>query len=78
MPFVTREHLEALIAAASDPATTTHAGVRTPPAIFPSAMFADLMSLTGDRGAKPLLEAATTVEADAAWSATSIRLADLT
>ena len=29
-------------------------------------MFADLMSLTGDRGAKPLLEAAATVEADAA------------
>jgi CTP:molybdopterin cytidylyltransferase MocA len=64
MPFVTREHLEALIAAAY-PATTTHAGVRTPPAIFPSAMFGNLMSLTGDRGAKPLLETATSVEADA-------------
>ena len=72
MPFVTREHLEAADRRAGispRPPRTPVSG--RPPAIFPSSMFADLMSLTGDRGAKPLLEAATSRHA--AWSATSIR-----
>ena len=67
MPFVTRAHISLLIGAAGDRAVATqHMGVRSPPAIFPSSMYADLMALTGDRGAKPLLEAAVTLEADAA------------
>jgi molybdenum cofactor cytidylyltransferase len=66
MPFVTRAHLALLIGAAGDrPIATVHAGIRTPPAIFPASMFGDLMVLTGDKGAKPLLEDAHTVEAAA-------------
>jgi molybdenum cofactor cytidylyltransferase len=66
MPFVTRAHISLLIGAAGDrPVATVHDGVGSPPAIFPASMFADLMVLTGDRGAKPLLEAALTIEADA-------------
>lgn len=66
MPFITRAHLALLVGAAgTEPVTTVNAGVRSPPAIFPSAMFADLMALSGDRGARPLLDAAITVEAEA-------------
>lgn len=67
MPFITRSHLSLLIGAAGEkPVATAHDGVRSPPAIFPAAMFADLMAMTGDRGARPLLEAAFAIEADAA------------
>lgn len=68
MPFVTRSHLSLLIGAAGGnrAVATEHAGVRSPPAIFPSPMFADLLALSGDRGARPLLETAFTIEADAA------------
>jgi molybdenum cofactor cytidylyltransferase len=66
MPFVTRAHISLLVGAAGDRAVATeHMGVRSPPAIFPASMFADLMALTGDRGAKPLLDAAFTIEAEA-------------
>lgn len=78
MPFVTRSHLSLLIGAAGvEPVATACAGLRTPPAIFPSSMFADLMALTGDRGAKPLLEGAMTVEADAALVRDIDTMADL-
>jgi molybdenum cofactor cytidylyltransferase len=78
MPFVTRAHLSLLIGTAGDqPVATVHAGVRSPPAIFPSAMFAELMALTGDRGARPLLEAAATIEADAAMVRDIDSMADL-
>jgi molybdenum cofactor cytidylyltransferase len=67
MPFVTRAHISLLVGAAGDrPVATEHMGVRSPPVIFPSSAFAELIALTGDRGAKPLLEAAFTIEADAA------------
>jgi molybdenum cofactor cytidylyltransferase len=67
MPFVTRAHLALLVGAAGDrPVATVHAGTRTPPAIFPASMFGELMALSGDRGAKPLLEGALVIEADAA------------
>lgn len=66
MPFITRAHISLLVGAAGDrPVATEHMGVRSPPAIFPAAMFADLMALEGDRGAKPLLESAFAIEVDA-------------
>lgn len=79
MPFVTRAHLSLLVGAAEDrPIATAYEGVRSPPAIFPSSMFPDLMVLTGDRGAKPLLDEAMTVEADAALVRDIDTMADLT
>jgi molybdenum cofactor cytidylyltransferase len=80
MPFITRAHISLLIGAANprQPVATEHTFVRSPPAIFPATMFADLMALTGDRGAKPLLDSATPIEADASMVRDIDTLADLT
>jgi molybdenum cofactor cytidylyltransferase len=78
MPFVTRSHLSLLIGAAGKgPVATEHNGVKSPPAIFPSEMFADLMALDGDRGARPLLEGAFAIQADAAMVRDIDTLGDL-
>lgn len=78
MPFITRAHLSLLIGAAGKgPVATEHDGVRSPPAIFPSAMYADLMALSGDRGARPLLDGAFAILADAAMVRDIDTMADL-
>lgn len=60
MPFVTRGHIEKLIAAFDQTGgTRTVASARgkqpMPPAIFPSDALAELVELTGDTGARKLL-----------------------
>lgn len=66
MPYVTRAHIALMVGAAGDrPVATAHAGINSPPAIFPAALFADLMVLEGDNGAKPLLRDAYSIEASA-------------
>jgi molybdenum cofactor cytidylyltransferase len=59
MPFVTSAHCDQLIEQCSDTSASASSsgGVRSPPACFPSAMFDDLIALTGDRGAKALINA---------------------
>jgi CTP:molybdopterin cytidylyltransferase MocA len=59
-PRVTAEHLREMIEQFDAQAGTVliasiYAGVRGTPAIFPRAMFADLLALRGDRGARGLL-----------------------
>jgi molybdenum cofactor cytidylyltransferase len=59
-PRLTAEHLSALIGtfcAQSVPsiAASVYAGVRGIPAVFPRQAFADLLALSGDRGARALL-----------------------
>lgn len=59
-PRVTAKHLLVMIEAFEAQAGTVmiasmYAGVRGTPAIFPRAMFADLLALRGDRGARGLL-----------------------
>ncbi|MGA8086345.1 MAG: nucleotidyltransferase family protein [Terracidiphilus sp.] len=59
-PRVTAKHLREMIEAFDAQRETPmiasiYAGVRGTPAIFPRAMFADLLGLRGDRGARGLL-----------------------
>jgi molybdenum cofactor cytidylyltransferase len=63
MPYVTREHLAALMGVDAAAVTTECGGVRSPPAIFSRAMFAELPALTGDTGARQLLRTAAIVAA---------------
>lgn len=61
MPHVTAAHLAALITEyAREPRIigSSHAMIRTPPAIFPRASFAELLTLEGDAGARHLLSTA--------------------
>lgn len=58
-PRVTAEHLREMIEQfdalpGTVPIASIYAGVRGAPAIFPRAMFADLLALRGDRGARGL------------------------
>ncbi|MCA9240613.1 MAG: nucleotidyltransferase family protein [Planctomycetales bacterium] len=66
MPHVSHEHLERLLAVRKGQAiiATEVAGVRMPPVLFPPSVYSRLAVLTGDRGAKSLLDEARTVEAD--------------
>lgn len=66
MPYVTAEHLDALIAASSSAeAVATQAGGHvTPPALFRGAMIERLGRLSGDRGARDLLAGARLVAAN--------------
>lgn len=68
MPFVSPDHLGALLSA-FDPATTPivasdRAGVAMPPALFDSAFFWDLRAGEGDQGARALIRRAVLVAAD--------------
>jgi molybdenum cofactor cytidylyltransferase len=68
MPFVTGDHLRALLDArvrAPDRAvfTAREDGRAQPPALFPRTLFPALMALSGDRGAKGLAGDATRVAA---------------
>lgn len=64
MPFVTRDHLDRLIAAFAQSGGTVASarnGQALPPAIFPSGAFQSLIALEGDSGARQLLAEATLV-----------------
>jgi molybdenum cofactor cytidylyltransferase len=68
MPFVTTGHLKALVSAfeAEDRQAiicTASGSAHMPPAIFPHAAFQQLGALTGDIGARALLQRAIPVEA---------------
>jgi molybdenum cofactor cytidylyltransferase len=68
MPFVTRTHIEALLARLDDDrAIVASIGGRRPgpPALFGAAHFAALAELSGDAGARSLLAGALLVEAPA-------------
>ncbi len=63
MPFVTQNHIEALIAAfeqsdGAHPVASSRRGQAMPPAIFPAAALDRLIALEGDTGARGLLAAA--------------------
>lgn len=60
-PTVTPEHLRAL-AASSETAASFYAGQRGVPAFFPAADFPQLLQLTGDSGARALLQHATSID----------------
>jgi molybdenum cofactor cytidylyltransferase len=66
MPYVTREHLQALLATDADALATEANGTRSPPAVFGRELLPELATLTGDQGARALLKAAATVSADPA------------
>lgn len=64
MPFVTRDHLDRLIAAFAESGGTVASvrnGQAMPPAIFPVERFQSLIALAGDSGARRLLAEATLV-----------------
>jgi molybdenum cofactor cytidylyltransferase len=65
MPFVTREHLAALMEIDAPAAATECGGTRSPPAVFSRALLADVSALTGDIGARELLRTAAPLTADA-------------
>ena len=64
MPYVTREHLLALLGAEGSAVVTEVNGTRSPPAMFGRELFPELAMLTGDHGARHLLKSAATVHAD--------------
>ena len=66
MPYVTREHLLALLALDAPSVATEFDGTRSPPAVFARSLLPDLATLTGDTGARDLLRSAATVLADEA------------
>ena len=58
MPFVTREHLDRLLAAfeqSDDTVASARNGQVMPPAIFPASRLSSLLALDGDAGARTLL-----------------------
>lgn len=59
MPLVTSDHLRAVVArcSANSASASADGKRRMPPACFPASMTEDLLALTGDRGAGPLLKA---------------------
>jgi CTP:molybdopterin cytidylyltransferase MocA len=62
-PRLTADHLRALIAAFEGQAATviaasSYAGVQAVPAVFPRATFAELRALSGDKGARSVIESA--------------------
>ncbi|MCW2365751.1 molybdenum cofactor cytidylyltransferase [Sphingobium sp. B7D2B] len=70
MPFVTAEHLDAVLGgAAADEASAVFScspdGVAQPPALFPARAFGDLQALKGDQGARSLATGSALVNADA-------------
>lgn len=72
MPEVPGKHIEALIAALADPndiVASGREGTTMPPAIFGSAHFDTLATLSGDVGARPLLSNARVIECPPGWLA---------
>jgi CTP:molybdopterin cytidylyltransferase MocA len=70
-PHLQPAHVDALLAAhraSGGPAASFYAGVRGVPAVFPRALFPQLLDLRGDTGAAALLRGSTSV-AEVAWPA---------
>jgi molybdenum cofactor cytidylyltransferase len=67
MPHITGAHLEQLLAAGhtADVVATIAEGARTPPALFAHNILPELTALSGDRGARDLIQGALTIEASA-------------
>lgn len=63
MPFVGADHYRRLLAVHDRVTASTAGGAPMPPALFDCACFSELMSLTGDMGARSLLGDAVLVEA---------------
>lgn len=66
MPFVTADHLRALLAVDAEAVVTETADLRSPPAAFARTLLPELALLAGDRGARHLLTSAATVVAEPA------------
>jgi molybdenum cofactor cytidylyltransferase len=66
MPFVTREHLDALLAVDADAVVTEAVAARSPPAVFARKLLPELATLSGDHGARHLLKSAAIVPAEPA------------
>ncbi len=64
MPYVTDDHLRALLLVDAAVVATEVAGVRSPPIVFARSMLSELVNLTGDHGPRHLLKAAAVVQAD--------------
>ena len=60
-PLITRQHLNALVATWRESedsiVATGFAGIVGPPVIFPSRFHSELLTLTGDQGARTILSA---------------------
>jgi molybdenum cofactor cytidylyltransferase len=77
MPYVTGEHLAALLDLADDLPAATRIGERGgPPSAFPSRLFPALAGLSGDQGARELLAGARLLEAPDALTRDFDTLAD--
>lgn len=61
-PAVTAAHLRALVAREEDVVASCYAGRRGVPACFRAAIFADLLELRGDQGARALIQKATAID----------------
>lgn len=58
MPFVPASHMADLFEMAGhDAAASSFDGQRLPPAVFPASRFAELLALTGDKGAGRVIQA---------------------
>ena len=67
MPFITRAHIEAMLAAFDGGVlASTAGGAHMPPALFPRATFERLKALTGDQGGRGLFKDARLIAADPA------------
>jgi molybdenum cofactor cytidylyltransferase len=64
MPFVTAPHIKALMEK-GDLATSFDGAQAMPPAFFPRAVWPQLLMVTGDQGARSLLQQARLIEAPA-------------
>ncbi|MBL0923827.1 MAG: nucleotidyltransferase family protein [Sphingomonadaceae bacterium] len=64
MPFVTQDHLRAIVATGGL-AASTDGKATMPPALFPRDMWPALLTATGDSGARHLLRDARLIEASA-------------
>lgn len=80
MPFVSQDHFRRLIDACRGPDTlvaSSNGGRRMAPALFGARWFGALKSLTGDQGARLLLDRAETIPADPAEMLDVDNVADL-
>ncbi|MEY4500470.1 MAG: hypothetical protein RIS52_360 [Pseudomonadota bacterium] len=67
MPFITRDHIAALLSAYEGHALASQAAhYRGPPVLFPRAAFDQLTAIRGDQGARRLMATARTISTDEA------------
>jgi molybdenum cofactor cytidylyltransferase len=78
MPFVTADHLRAIVAAGDGVVVASALDdIRMPPALVPRPLWPSLMAMTGDSGARHLLRTATAIQGTAALLADIDTRADL-